>query len=180
MELKYWGRTFTSPEEVEAYDRELLEKWRISDYKDDKVSKERYDFNEAVGYYILDLLRTLTVDFDLKKFDKENATPEELEQFEVTRNQLYEDIVGLGNIIDFWYDWRFEEKMCSCYLEKSYANMIYYYRDYKDKSLFFALECEDSPYEPWYNEEYSFYAVKRKPVVSYVYLDYDDEEVKNL
>ena len=23
MEFKYWGRTFTSPEEVEAYDAEL-------------------------------------------------------------------------------------------------------------------------------------------------------------
>lgn len=180
MELKYWGRKFTSPEEVAAYDSELWDKYRESDYKDEKISKERNDFSEAVGNYILDLLRTLTIDLDDSKFDEENAAEGEYEELVDKRNQLQQEIVELGKIIDFWYEWRFDEHVNEYDLEKSYACMTYYYRDYKDKSIFFALDCCDSPYESWYNDGYSFYATKRKPYVAYTYLPYDDEEVKNL
>lgn len=178
MELKYWGKTFTSVEEVEAYDNELIKKWRDSNYKDTKVSNERDEFGKAVGYYILDLLRTLTVDLDPKKFDESTMTDEEIEKYENTRYQIQKDVIGLGKLIDFWYDWRFDEHMSECDLEKSYAVMSYYYRDYKDKTLFFELNCEDSPYEPWYNCDYAFSAVRRKPIVTYTYLDYDSEEVE--
>lgn len=179
MELKYWGRTFTSPEEVEAYDNELWEKYHASDYKDEKISNERNDFSNAVGNYILDLLRELTIDLDEKKIDV-MATDEEYEEFEAKRAQLQKEIVELGKVIDFWYEWRYDEHVNEYDLEKSYACMTYYYRDYKDRSIFFALDCCDSPYESWYNDGYSFYATKRKPYVAYTYLAYDDEEVKNL
>lgn len=55
--------------------------------------------------------------------------------------------------------------------------MTYYFRDYKDRTLFFALDCFESPYKSWYNEDYSFYAVRRKPYVAYFYLGYDNKEV---
>lgn len=180
MELKYWGRTFTSPEQVEAYEVELWEKYKATDYKDEKISKERNDFSEAVGNYILDLLRTLTIDLDKNKFDENTATDKEYEEFTNKRYQLQNEIIELGNIIDFWYEWRYDEHVNKYDLEKSYACMTYYYRDYKDKSIFFALDCCDSPYQSWYNDGYSFYATKRKPYVAYTYLAYDDEEVKNL
>ena len=180
MELKYWGRTFTSPEEVGAYGTELWKKYQATDYKDEKISKERNDFSEAVGNYILDLLRTLTIDLDKNKFDENTATDKEYKEFINKRYQLQNEIIELGNIIDFWYEWRYDEHVNKYDLEKSYACMTYYYRDYKDKSIFFALDCCDSPYQSWYNDGYSFYATKRKPYVAYTYLAYDDEEVKNL
>ena len=40
MEFKYWGRTFTSPEEVEAYDAELWKKYYTSNYTDKKISNK--------------------------------------------------------------------------------------------------------------------------------------------
>ncbi len=180
MELKYWGRTFTSPEQVEAYDAELWEKYQESDFKDEKYSNERDDFSNAVGNYILDLLRTLTIDLDESKFDESTATDKEYEEFTAKRYQLQKEIVELGKIIEFWYEWRYDEHVNEYDLEKSYAHVTYYFRDYKDRTLFFALDCFESPYESWYNEDYSFYATKRKPYVAYTYLVYDDEEVKNL
>lgn len=178
MEFNYQDRKFTSPEEIEAYDNELLEKWKASDYKNSKISDERDKFGKAIGYYILDLLRTLTVDLDPKKFDKSIMTDEEVKKYEATCHQIQKDVVNLGNHIDFWYNWSFDEHMSECDLEKSYAVMSYYYRDYKDKTLFFELICEDSPYDPWYNYDYTFTAVRRKPIVTYTYLDYDSEEVE--
>lgn len=178
MEFKYWSRTFTSPEEVEAYDAELWEKYRASDYKDKKISNERDDFVNAVGNYILDLLRILTIDLDKNKFDENTATDKEYEEFITKRYHLEEEIVELGKIIDFWYEWRHDEHINEYDLEKSYAHVTYYFRDYKDRTLFFALDRFESPYESWYNEDYSFYAVRRKPYVAYLYLGYDNKEVE--
>ncbi len=178
MRLKYCDRIFTSAEEVEAYDRELFKKWRASNYKDNKISDKINEFKETIGHYILDLLRTLTIDLDPKKFDESAKTDEEIKKYKALRCQIQNDVIGLGKRIDFWYEWRFDEDMSECDLIKSYAIMSYYYRDYKDKTLFFKLNCTDSPYEPWYNYDYTFSAVRRKPIVTYTYLDYNSEEVE--
>lgn len=85
MEFNYRDTKFTSPEEVEAYDMELIRKWRASDYKDEKIIKERNDFSEAIGNYILDLLRTLTVDLDESKFNEDAAVDGEYEELEDKR-----------------------------------------------------------------------------------------------
>ena len=106
------------------------------------------DLIDAVQRYIFELLHEYT----LEPVDGEE------------KEKLYSDIIYLMSASDF-YDLEYDRETEYYDLEKSYADVILYFKDPKDEKLFYAVGCTESPYEGYDSADVRIWAAEEREMV---------------
>lgn len=155
---------FTDLQQVKTYAYSFFEHYGEPNFDLEAASIASNEFHVFMYDFITKMLHRLTLEM--------NPHTDEY-------GELQDEIVALAKVVGFFSN-DIDSETIEYDLEKSWANVIRYFKDYNDESILYAMEFINSPYQDYDENEIRFYAVRKiqKVVTAYEEIEptYEDED----